>query len=101
MQCLHLPRPIKEGLKCSVYIYHCLKLLETSLPSLVIINSKTFFLAPNLQTQEGIILRVPRPFPYKDDYFVLWNYDVSMISTRSRQEEVSSINFNFGFVIDF
>ena len=38
-------------------VYLASKVLETSLPSSDLINSKTFFLAPNLQTQEGLIIR--------------------------------------------
>ena len=42
-----------------------LKALKASGPS--IISPKTFSLAPNLQTQEGLIIHMPMPFPYKDD----------------------------------
>ena len=60
------------------------------LPSPVVINPKTFFVAPNLQTQEGVITRMPKPFPYKDSHCVPWKYDVSLISTRTEKEEVYS-----------
>ena len=60
------------------------------LPSLVVINPKTFFIAPNLQTQEGVIIRMPKPFPYEDSHRVPWKYDVSLISTQTRKEEVCS-----------
>ncbi|XP_030923138.1 uncharacterized protein LOC115950024 [Quercus lobata] len=46
--------------------------------------------APNLQTQEGVIIRMPKPFPYEDSHHVPWKYDVSLISTRTRKEEVCS-----------
>ena len=49
-----------------------------------------FSLAPNLQTQEGVIIRMPKPFPYKDSHRVLWKYDVALISTRTRKEKVCS-----------
>jgi len=31
---------------------------------------------------------MPKLFPYKDSHFVLWKYDVTLISTRTRKEEV-------------
>jgi len=51
-----------------------LKALEAILPSLVVINPKTFSIAPNLQTQEGVIIRLPKLFPYKDSHRVPWKY---------------------------
>ena len=57
------------------------KALEAILPSLVVINSKMFFITPSLQTQEGIIIRMTKPFPYEDSHRVPWKYDVSLIST--------------------
>ena len=64
--------------------------LKAMLPSPVVINLKTFSIAPNLQTQEGVIIRVPKPFPYEDSHRVPWKYDVSLISTRIGKEEVYS-----------
>ena len=58
-----------------------LKALEAILPSPMVINPKIFFIVPNLQTQEGVIICMPKPFPYKDSYRVSWKYDVSLIST--------------------
>ena len=49
-----------------------------------------FFIAPNLQTQEAIIIRMPKLFPYEDNHCVPWKYDVSLFSTRTRKEEVCS-----------
>ena len=59
-----------------------LKALVTILPSLVVINPKTFSIAPNLRTQEGIIICMPKSFPYEDSHRVPWKYDMSLISTR-------------------
>ena len=42
------------------------KALEAILPSLVVINPKTFSIASNLQTQEGVIICMPKLFPYED-----------------------------------
>ena len=42
------------------------KTLEAILPSPVVINLKMFCTTPNLQTQEGVINRMPKPFPYED-----------------------------------
>ncbi|KAL0008549.1 hypothetical protein SO802_010051 [Lithocarpus litseifolius] len=66
------------------------KALKAILPGLVVINPKTFSIAPNLQTQEGVIIRMPKPFPYKDSYRVPWKYDMSLISTRIEKGEVCS-----------
>ena len=66
------------------------KALEAMLPSLVVINPKTFFIVPNLQTQEGVIIRMLKSFPYEDSHRVPWKYDVSLISTRIGKEEVCS-----------
>ena len=33
---------------------------------------------------------MPKPFPYEDSHHVPWKYDVSLISTRTRKEEVCS-----------
>ena len=57
------------------------KTLEVALPSQVIIGLKMFSLAPNLQTQEGLVIRMSKPFPYKDSHRVPWKYDVTLIST--------------------
>ena len=57
------------------------KALEAILPSSVVINLKTFSITPNLQTQEGVIIRMPKPFSYEDSHRVLRKYDVSLIST--------------------
>ena len=62
------------------------KAFEAILPSPVVINPKTFSIVPNLQTQEGIIIRMPKPFPYEDSHHVPWKYDVSLIFTRTRKE---------------
>ena len=40
---------------------------------------------------------MPKPFPYKDDHYVPWNYDISMISTHTGKEEVGS-NISSGLV---
>ncbi|KAL0010899.1 hypothetical protein SO802_006007 [Lithocarpus litseifolius] len=64
------------------------KALEATLPSPVIISLKMFSLAPNLQTQKGVVIRMPKPFPYKDSHLVPWKYDVTLIFTRTRKEEV-------------
>jgi len=43
---------------------------------------------------------MPKPFPYEDDHCVPWNYDISMISTRTwriGKEEVCS-NISSGLV---
>ena len=67
-----------------------LKALEAILPSLVVINPKMFSITPNLQTQEGVIIRMLKPFLYEDSHRVPWKYDVSLISTRTRKEKVCS-----------
>ena len=67
-----------------------LKAPEAILPSLVVINPKMFSIVPNLQTQEGVIIRMPKPFPYEDSHRVPWKYDVSLISTSIGKEEVCS-----------
>ena len=38
---------------------------------------------------------MPKPFPYEDSHHVPWKYDVSLISTRTRKEEVCS-NISLG-----
>ena len=38
---------------------------------------------------------MPKPFPYEYSYHVPWIYDVSLISTRTRKEEVCS-NISLG-----
>ena len=53
------------------------KAIEAILPSSMVNNLKTFSIVPNLQTQEGIIIRMPKPFPYEDSHHVPWKYDVS------------------------
>ena len=63
------------------------KAFEAALPSPVIIGSKMFSLAPNLQTQEGEVICLPKPFPYKDSHRIPWKYDVTLISSRNRKEE--------------
>ena len=47
-----------------------LKALKAILPSLVVINPKIFSLVPNLQTQKAVIMRMLKPFPYKDSHRV-------------------------------
>ena len=64
--------------------------LEAILPSPVVINLKMFSILPDLQTQEGVIIRMPKSFPYEDSRHVPWKYDVSLISTRTRKVEVYS-----------
>ena len=46
------------------------KALNAMLPSPVVINPKTFSIAPNLQTQEGVIICMPKSFPYEDSHCV-------------------------------
>ena len=58
-----------------------LKALKAILPSTVVFNPKMFSIAPNLQTQEGVIIRMLKLFPYEDNHCVPWKYDVSLIST--------------------
>ena len=58
------------------------KAIEAILLSSVVNNLKTFSIAPNLQTQEGVIIRMSKSFPYKDNHRVPWKYDVSLISTQ-------------------
>lgn len=60
---------------------HGPKALDTALPSQVIISPKMFSLALNLQTQEGVIIRMPKPFLCKDSHRVPWKYDVASISS--------------------
>ena len=64
--------------------------LEAILPSLVVINPKTFSIMLNLQTQEGVIICMPKLFPYKDNHRVPWKYNVSLISIRTGNDEVYS-----------
>ena len=47
-----------------------------------------FSLAPNMQTQEGVVIRLLKPFPYKDSHRVQWKYNMTLISTQTRKEEV-------------
>ena len=49
-----------------------LKALEASLPGLVIISLKLFSLTPNLQTQEGVVIHMLKPFLYKGSHCVPW-----------------------------
>ena len=49
-----------------------------------------FSIAPNLQTQEGVIICMLKSFPYEDSHRVPRKYDVSLIFTRTRKEEVCS-----------
>jgi len=49
-----------------------------------------FSLAPNLQTQEGLVIHMPKLFPYKDYHYVPWKYNVTLILTWTRKEEVCS-----------
>ena len=67
-----------------------MKAFEAILLSPVVINSRMFSIAPNLQTQEGVIIHMPKPFLYKDSHRVPWKYNVSLISTQTRKEEVCS-----------
>ena len=48
----------------------CSKILEAILPSPVVINPKTFPITPNLQTQEGVIIHMPKLFPYEDSHCI-------------------------------
>ena len=73
---LILPRPVSRISRVSGS-----KALEAMLPSLVVIYPKTFFIAPNLQTQEGVIICISKSFPYEDSHHIPWKYDVSLIST--------------------
>ena len=66
------------------------KALEVALPSLVIIGPKMFSLALNLQTQESMVICMSKPFLYKDSHRVPWKYNVTLISTQTRKEEVFS-----------
>jgi len=61
------------------------KALEVVLPSPVITGPTMFFMAPNLQIQEGVVIRMPKPFPYKESHRVLWKYNVTLILTRTRK----------------
>ena len=82
---LVLPRSI-QGISRAT----SLKALEAALPSPVIISPKMFSLVPNLRNQEGVVIRMPKPFPYKDSHRVPWKYYVTLIPTRARKEEVCS-----------
>ena len=64
------------------------KALEAALPSLVFIDSKIFSLVPNLQTQEGMVIHLLKPFPYKDSHRVPWKYNVTFITIKARKKEV-------------
>ena len=66
------------------------KALEAALPSPIIISPKMFSLAPNRQTQEGVVIRMPKTFLYKGSHCVPWKYDVTLISTRIGKEEFCS-----------
>ena len=56
-----MPKPISGISRVSG-----LRALEAILLSPVVINPKTFSIAPNLQTQEGVTIRMQKPFPYED-----------------------------------
>ena len=62
-----LPKPIQ-----GIFRAPGPKALEATLPSSVIISSKMFSLVPNLQTQEGVVICMPKSFPYQDSHHVLW-----------------------------
>lgn len=74
-----------------------LKALEAALPSPIIISPKIFSLAPNLQTQEGVVIRMLKPFLYQDSHHVSWKYDVTLTSTWTGKEEGCS-NVSLGLV---
>ena len=74
-----------------------LKALEAILPSLVVINLKTFS-TPNLQTEECVIIRMPKLFPYEDSHCVPWKYNVSLISIQTGKEKVCS-NISLGLSV--
>ena len=73
---LVLPRSI-QGISKAIG----LKALEAALPSPVIISPKMFSLVPNLRNQEGVVIRMPKPFPNKDSHLVPWKYYVTLIPT--------------------
>ena len=50
---------------------------------------------PNLQTQKGVIIHMPKSFPYDNSHHVPWKYNVSLISTRIGKEKVCS-NISLG-----
>ena len=56
----------------------------------MVIDPKMFSIAPNFQTQEGVIIHMLMPFPYEDNHHVPWKYNVSLISTQTGKEEVYS-----------
>ena len=56
-----------------------------------------FSLVPNFQTQEGVVICMSKPFPYKDSYRVSRKYDVTLILTQIRKEKVCS-NISLGLV---
>ena len=64
------------------------KALEATLLSLIIVRPKMFSIVPNLQTQKAVIIRLPKPFPYQDSHHVPWTYNVSLISSQTRKEEI-------------
>ena len=64
------------------------KALEAALPCLVFIDPKIFSLVPNLQTQEGMVIHLLEPFPYKDSHCVPWKYNMTLITIKARKEEV-------------
>ena len=66
------------------------KALEVTQPSPIIINPKMFSLAPNLQTREGLLIRMLEPFPYKDSHSVPWKYDVTLARARLSQLGIGS-----------
>ena len=89
---LILPKPIQGKSRAP-----SLKALEATLPSPVIISPKMFSLVPNLQTQEGVVICMLKPFLYQDSHRVPWKYDITLISTRTRKEEVY-FNISSGLV---
>ena len=54
-----------------------------------------FSIVPNLQTQEGVIICMSKPFPYEDSHRVPWKYDVSLITIQIGKEELCS-NISLG-----
>ena len=86
---LILPKPI-QGISSAPSP----KALESSLPSPIIINLKMFSLEPNLQTQESMVIHMLNPFPYPDSHYIPRKYDVTLISTRTRKENVCSNTFS-------
>ena len=87
---LVLPRPI-----LGIFGVLNSKALEATLSSPIMISVKMLSIVPNLQTQEDVIIRIPKPFPYQDSHHVPWKYKVSLISTQTRKEEICS-NISLG-----